>query len=175
MKDGVFNSKCVIAVITGPCPNPDFPDEPEDANAFFKREFCLRELLWAKEAGIRILPVVRAVDKGRISEFMSLAPRDLQFISDIDFIALDRSDKDYWDVGVRKILVASGIVPTSGGGQHKSQILRVQPRNIDRCVAAQPTLTTPPDCPILRLGVLLVVCDDNFHCYTATNLQVYIL
>ena len=37
MEEGVRNSECFIAIVTGPCVNPDHPkDKPED-NAYFRR------------------------------------------------------------------------------------------------------------------------------------------
>lgn len=108
MRGGVENSDCVLAIITGPCTNEDDPTQAAEVNAYFKRDFCLAELRWARDAGIKIQPIIRAADKGRIGELMSLAPEDLQFLADVDFITLDRSDKDYWQVGVDKILKAAG-------------------------------------------------------------------
>eukprot|EP00037_Helgoeca_nana_P029320 m.349366 g.349366 ORF g.349366 m.349366 type:complete len:359 (+) comp27950_c0_seq9:219-1295(+) len=121
MKGGVQSSTCLIAVITGPCSNPDFPDDPPELNAYFARPACVAELRWAQEAGVKIQPVIRSVDKPRIQELMSQAPADLQFIAETDFITFDRTDKDYWDVGVHKLLKAAGKVPrniSSGATAH---------------------------------------------------------
>eukprot|EP00036_Acanthoecidae_sp_10tr_P014439 CAMPEP_0206287598 /NCGR_PEP_ID=MMETSP0106_2-20121207/1189_1 /ASSEMBLY_ACC=CAM_ASM_000206 /TAXON_ID=81532 /ORGANISM="Acanthoeca-like sp., Strain 10tr" /LENGTH=344 /DNA_ID=CAMNT_0053718137 /DNA_START=211 /DNA_END=1246 /DNA_ORIENTATION=- len=115
MRQGVEESACVIAVITGPCTNPDVPDDLPSTNAYFSRPYCISELRWALAAGIPILPVVRSADKGKIGELMSLAPNDLQFLADIDFIALDRSDKDYWNVGIRKIVRAANVTSRGPG------------------------------------------------------------
>eukprot|EP00036_Acanthoecidae_sp_10tr_P018490 CAMPEP_0206307110 /NCGR_PEP_ID=MMETSP0106_2-20121207/11156_1 /ASSEMBLY_ACC=CAM_ASM_000206 /TAXON_ID=81532 /ORGANISM="Acanthoeca-like sp., Strain 10tr" /LENGTH=368 /DNA_ID=CAMNT_0053738071 /DNA_START=715 /DNA_END=1819 /DNA_ORIENTATION=+ len=117
MKEGVVNSSCVIAVITGPCHNPDDPDALPGTNAYFSRPFCVQELRWAKEAQIPIQPVIRAADKSRIGELMALAPDDLQFVGNIDFITLDRSDVDYWEVGIQKILRAANKVKRTPSGQ----------------------------------------------------------
>lgn len=38
MRHGVENSRAVIAVITGPCHNPDRPDDDVTDNAYFKRD-----------------------------------------------------------------------------------------------------------------------------------------
>ena len=134
MRDGVCGSDCVIAVITGPCANADSPDDPPEANAYFRREYCLAELRWAKEAGVRIQPVIRAADKGRIGELMALAPDDLKFIGGIDFITLDRSDKDYWSVGVEKILKAAGkAVRRVPAGADGGVIHTADPRGGRRC------------------------------------------
>lgn len=108
MKKGVENAQCVIAIITGPCDNPDCPDDLPASNAYFARPYCVSELRWAKEAGVKIQPVIRASDKSKIAELMSLAPDDLQFLCDIDFITLDRSDNDYWAVGIKKLMRGIG-------------------------------------------------------------------
>ena len=50
--------------------------------------FCVKELQWAKEAGIPIQPVIRMEDKTEIGTFLSQAPDDLKDIGNIDFIDL---------------------------------------------------------------------------------------
>jgi len=104
MEEGVKNSKVCIAIITGPCQNPDRPTDKEEHNAYFNRPFCVQELRWAREAGVPIQPVVVMKDKDRIGELLALAPEDLKDLGDIDFIDLNMDDKDYWLVGVQKIL-----------------------------------------------------------------------
>eukprot|EP00035_Acanthoeca_spectabilis_P007638 m.139929 g.139929 ORF g.139929 m.139929 type:complete len:133 (-) comp14024_c0_seq2:63-461(-) len=56
--------------------------------------------------GVPIQPVIRATDKREIGAMISLAPEELKFIGGIDFITMDRSDADYWQVGVEKVLRA---------------------------------------------------------------------
>ena len=68
MEEGVKNSSCCVAVVTGPCVNPGFDDQPED-NAYFKRDYCLQELRWAREANKPIVCLVRAEDKDSRSIF----------------------------------------------------------------------------------------------------------
>ena len=116
MREGVVRSKCVIAIVTGPCKNPDRPGDPEEKNAYFARDYCCAELRWALEAGVPIQPVVRAEDKQRIGEFKDGAPDDLKDLFNIDFVDLNRSDKDYWVVGVDKILKKNGMMMAEGGG-----------------------------------------------------------
>ena len=106
MKEGVTKSTMVIAIITGACKNNDRPLDNEEDNAYFNRKFCVQELQWAKEAGIAIQPVIRMEDKTEISTFLSQAPVHLKDIGNTDFIDLNRSDKEYWDVGVNKIVRA---------------------------------------------------------------------
>ena len=95
MQEAVENSLVVLAVITG--------DGPDDKNAYLSRDFCLQELRWAFEKGTHVQPVVHLEDKKRISEFIEMAPDDLKRIGSIDFVHLDPSDKQYWNVGLGKI------------------------------------------------------------------------
>ena len=96
MEDAVNRADGVLAIITD---NQGVP-----GNAYFERGFCLKELRWACAAGTFIQPVITAKDKGRIAEFMRLAPIDLQHLRQVDFVDLNWSDQDYWDVGVKKII-----------------------------------------------------------------------
>ena len=103
MKEGVFGSKHVLAIVTGPCAYPDSDDLPE-ANAYFSRPYCLLELRWALEAKVRIQPIVRSEDKPKIGSFMDAAPSDLKELGDTMFIDLAYSDREYWQVGLNKII-----------------------------------------------------------------------
>ena len=63
----------------------------------------MQELRWAVEAKVPIQPVVRMEDKGRIGEFMKLAPSGLQCLGGIDFVDVNTADQGYLDVAVGKI------------------------------------------------------------------------
>ena len=89
MKEGVLKSKCVLAVITGAC-------DGAESNAYFNRPYCVKELRWAREAGIPIQPVIRAADKQEIGAFLATAPEDLKDLGQTDFIDLDRSKLRRW-------------------------------------------------------------------------------
>ena len=78
MKEAVEQSRVVVAVVTG--------DGPEDEYAYLKREFCQSELRWAVAAGTYVQPVVDTKDKGRIGEFIRMAPDDLKWLGSIDFV-----------------------------------------------------------------------------------------
>ncbi|KAK3271791.1 hypothetical protein CYMTET_19881, partial [Cymbomonas tetramitiformis] len=95
MEEAAKHSRVIVAVVT------DGGNSLDDA--YFKRPYCLNELRWAVEAGRHIQPVIRVEDKQRIGEFLSGAPQDLKFLGDTDWIDLNRGDKEYWDVGVKKI------------------------------------------------------------------------
>ena len=107
MLEGAQNSRCVIAIITGACVNDLSPNDPPEGNAYFHRPFCVSELEWAIEAGVQIQPVIQMENKGDIGTFLGQAPVHLKFLSDIEFIDLNRSDIDYWKVGVTKIVKAT--------------------------------------------------------------------
>ena len=98
MKEAVEQSMVVIAVITGGTPKLD------DDNAYLKRPFCLSELRWAFDAKKHVQPLVSMDDKDNISAFIQMAPVDLQRIGSIDFIDLNMKDKEFWSVGVDRIL-----------------------------------------------------------------------
>jgi len=96
MKEGVKNSKCVIAIITGSfyaeqtSSRASF-DEHAEENAYFNRKFCIQELRWAKSFDVHIQPVMSMDDKKRVGEFLEQAPKDLKFIGGTDWIDLNRS------------------------------------------------------------------------------------
>ena len=107
MEEGVRNSKCVIAVVTGAYTRPQGlaaeGEQPVD-NAYFKRTYCVNELRWAVEARVPIQPVILADDKKRVGDLLALAPSDLQGIGDVDFIHLDRSRPRFWEAGIDELL-----------------------------------------------------------------------
>ena len=69
MEEGVKNSQCVIAIVSGPAGQD---------TAYFRRPFCLSELRWAKDAWVPVIPIVAAEDKGKITEFFEDIPADMQ-------------------------------------------------------------------------------------------------
>ena len=114
MERGVRNAKCVLAVITGPCVNPDQPDGKPEGNAYFGRPMCIQELQWAQKYGVPILPLIRDEDERRKEEFFDMAPRDLKYLGDEDIFPLDRSRLPYWEAGVEDILEAFEEVRNKG-------------------------------------------------------------
>eukprot|EP01045_Picozoa_sp_COSAG04_P017418 COSAG04_NODE_1540_length_6420_cov_3.248220_4_plen_404_part_00 len=104
MEEGVKNSRCVIAIVSGP------QEGKGEETAYFKRPFCLKELRWAVEVGIHIQPVVAAEDKDKITEFFADIPSDLQHLKSANWEHIDRKDKDYFELGVTKICQAAGLV-----------------------------------------------------------------
>ena len=99
MREGVLNARCVVAVVS---------------DKYFTRMFCLKELAWAKRGGKVIQPVVTMDDKQRIGELVGEGPPEVQFLTGIDFVDFNMSDKEYMEVGVRKI--RRNIVEGGGGG-----------------------------------------------------------
>jgi len=111
MQEGVIKAKCVVSLVSGPCFDPENPSGPEEDNAYFNRSFCIKELEWAIDAGVPIQPVIDANDKKNIGEFLSMCPESTtsgkpmrSYLGGIDWIHVDRSDSDYWELGVKKIL-----------------------------------------------------------------------
>ena len=106
MQEGVRNSKCVIAIITGACVDNNNKNTREIENAYFSRPFCISELEWAIEAGIQIQPIIQMEDKDEIGTFLNQAPAHLKFLGNIDFISMIREDLDFWNVCVAKVMKA---------------------------------------------------------------------
>ena len=50
----------------------------QDENAYFRREYCIQELMWAKNAGKFIQPICRQKDKDRVGEFLELLDTPLK-------------------------------------------------------------------------------------------------
>jgi serine/threonine protein kinase/GTPase SAR1 family protein len=107
MQEGVQSSRCVIAIVSGAV------DDHSEDTAYFRRDFCLKELRWALEADVVIQPVVAAEDKGQITEFFSLIPADLQHLTGVNWEHVDRKDSDYFQLGVTKILASCGLVESA--------------------------------------------------------------
>ena len=102
MKEGVQHAACVIAIVSGPA---------GDDSAYFRRPFCISELRWAAEAGIPVVPVVAAEDKGQITEFFADIPADLQHLKGVNWEHIDRKDVDYFELGITKIMRAAAEQP----------------------------------------------------------------
>ena len=100
MEEGVKNSRCVIAIISG-------PQEGQEGSAYFSRPFCVQELRWAGEVGVPVQPIVAAEDKGKITEFFATIPPDLQHLTSANWEHVDRKDNDYFELGVTKIIRAA--------------------------------------------------------------------
>ena len=99
MKEAAERSRCVIAIVTG----VERDGDPEDT-AYFKREYCMSELRWAREAGVPIQPVIARDDKARIGEFIAQAPSDLQDLGSVDFKALDRISPAMWTTSIDELI-----------------------------------------------------------------------
>ena len=113
MQEGVENASCVIAIISGPTLEANDEDGSKGRkNAYFSRSFCLKELRWARAKNVPILPVVSDDDKKHISELLATVPEDLRSLGSEDFVDLHRTDKEYWDVGIKKILRRNSSVPS---------------------------------------------------------------
>eukprot|EP01045_Picozoa_sp_COSAG04_P012832 COSAG04_NODE_880_length_9669_cov_3.805747_3_plen_2321_part_00 len=109
MEEGVKNSRCVVAIISGAWADPQNSDVNPQDNAYFKRPFCLKELRWAVAAGVHIQPVVAAGDKGRITEFFADIPPDLQHLKSANWEHIDYKDKRYFELGITMVCEAAGL------------------------------------------------------------------
>ena len=112
MQEGVENSECVIAIITGACIDTKRPNTPKKENAYFQRDYCRKEMEWAKAAGVNIHPVCNRDDVQIIGELRDGCPDHLQFIFDEDITYLDESKNSLWNVGVDEIIDRMSL----GGG-----------------------------------------------------------
>ena len=127
MKEGVQNSESFVAIVTGPCVNPDRPNDDPENNAYFRREYCLKELRWARGAGKPIVCIVRVEDKSKVDELFSYAPDDLKYLR-ANVVYFDRNDRDYQKIGVHKMLIASGL-RSEESGQATPAINEIPPKN----------------------------------------------
>ena len=92
MREGVENSDAVVVILS---------------KSYFKRPFCIKEIVWACEFDKPVIPCVPSDLKGFIGEFGGQQPRDggapsvaaapefLRGISSINVETLDRSDNAY--------------------------------------------------------------------------------
>jgi hypothetical protein len=101
MREGVVGAECVVAIVTGPA------DGSDAESAYFARPLCVQELRWARDAAVAVQPVVRVEDKQRIGELLAGAPSDLRSLGSVDFIELIRSDHEYWQTGLNKLIRAA--------------------------------------------------------------------
>ena len=96
MEEGVRNCDCVIAILSG--------TDASDPNAYFNRDFCVKELKWAQSAGVPIQPVCAVKDKTSIGSFIGQASsKGIPNLGDTDIIHLDRSRPTYWEAGVKDV------------------------------------------------------------------------
>ena len=102
MKEGVLNSSCIIAVITG--------DDVKE-HRYFERECCVDELKWAIEAGKNIIPVVIAADKPKVGEYIKEGISKGIDLSACDFKHVDRSNQDHLDASLKTIMSAMDQPP----------------------------------------------------------------
>ena len=105
MEEGVKNSTRVFVIIS---------------RHYFSRPFCLKELRWAKKYNKPTVVGIPPNLKDKIGELLAQCPEDLREIGGIDFKALDRSDKDYFALGIKKLIdpKAAGFLAPDGPGGH---------------------------------------------------------
>ena len=168
MRYGVKNSDAVVVILS---------------KSYFDRPFCVKEIAWACEFDKPVIPCVPSELKGFIGEFGGHPPRDggspsvaaapgfLRGILSINVEELNRSDNEYWEVGVRKVLnserksiplrLEDGVTlqralsttlddlerrgtNTAAGGSTAEGMEAAVAAPTDDAVAAPPPPTTPP-------------------------------
>lgn len=122
MKEAAQNSKCVLAVITGAYSDSTsagsvrervlhaVSSNPEQ-NAYFKRPYCLEELRWARQSGVRIQPVVRIEDQDEIGKFLAQAPADLRDLGSTDFKKMVSCSPALWETSIDELGLAPRATP----------------------------------------------------------------
>eukprot|EP01043_Picozoa_sp_COSAG02_P049643 COSAG02_NODE_5007_length_4726_cov_8.568619_3_plen_565_part_00 len=100
MEEAAKNSNCIIAIVTG---KYHHPDTGQLEAGYFERQWCLKELRWAREAAVPIQPVTRREDKDRIREFIQMAPSDLSDLADVDFKSMDRISTSTWNTNLDEL------------------------------------------------------------------------
>ena len=96
MKEGVQNSTMCVAIISD--------GDGTNGTAYFQRDFCKKELRWARDANVFIQPVINIEDKSRIGEFMQQAPEEFKFLGCINFLELYRGSVDFWETSVNGVV-----------------------------------------------------------------------
>jgi WD40 repeat protein len=81
---------------------------PIVSSTYFERKFCILEASTARECGAKMVPCVDREDKTNIGALLSNCPPQLKDIGNIEFISLDRSDHESFDLGVRKVEKSPG-------------------------------------------------------------------
>lgn len=112
-------------------------------DAYFRRDFCLRELTWAFAAKKHVQPVVHLKDKENIGLFVGMAPGELKAIGNIDFVDLNTSNSKYWNVGVDEIVDKAnkaGAFATAGSARRTSYKSHRSDRSL-RSVVPMPETT----------------------------------
>lgn len=95
MREAAENSGCIIAVVTG---------ADGGKNSYFKREYCMKELRWARAKKIPIQPIIRREDKAHVGKFVAQAPKDLKYLGGVDFKCLDRVSPSIWNACIKDML-----------------------------------------------------------------------
>ena len=95
MENGIKNSDVVLVIVS---PN------------YFTRPFCIKELEWSVKYMKPMIVVIDVKHKNDIGNILETCPTHLKNIGKMNFIELNRGDKDYWKVGMNKIQKAEKII-----------------------------------------------------------------
>ena len=80
MEAGVRESGCFLPFITD-----------NGADSYFSRPMCRKELDWALDAGVPIVPVINVLDKPKVGAFIAEGQRYGIDLSQNNFCHIDRS------------------------------------------------------------------------------------
>jgi hypothetical protein len=98
MERGIKNSKKVLVILS---------------ESFFTRPFCLKELRWARQYRKPLIVAVPIQLKSKIGfgpgELLEHCPDDLKDIINIDVVQLDRSKKEFFELGVKLLLKPDAV------------------------------------------------------------------
>jgi len=93
MKDGVYASKCLLAIVT---------DNGKDS--YFSREMCRQEIKWAVEARIPIIPVGSMQDKPRFGTFVDEAKSYGIDMGGLNFCSFSRESPQFIKASLETIV-----------------------------------------------------------------------
>lgn len=75
--------------------------------------YCLKELRHAVNLGKPVIPVIKAEDKPFIATLLERAPADVKgLLQQTDFVHIDRTDQEYLDVGILKVVKRLNLLPS---------------------------------------------------------------
>ena len=100
MRKGVEESACFLAFIT---------DNGEDS--YFSREMCRKELRWAIDAKLPIVPVITVLDKPKVNDYIAEGQSHGIDLSNHNFCHVDRSGPEYLQASLKVIIAQAARAP----------------------------------------------------------------
>ena len=100
MRKGVEESACFLAFITD-----------NGVDSYFSREMCRKELQWALDAKMPIVPVITALDKPKVNAFIAEGQSHGIDLSNHNFCHVDRSAPEYLRASLNVIIAQAARAP----------------------------------------------------------------